>query len=189
VKTSRSASWAATTAVACVACVSACHGGEQAAPAGAEADAGTLAAVASTSVTGATPKDHLGPGELVEGSAAPFGVRLPRGFVVQSSFTDQAIASGPAKAVDVANYLRSRLNARATTVGAASTIFEQVQTAAVPGHELMIRVEPRPDGAGTLVTVRDVTPPPTEPNIPEAERWKKAGLTPDGKILDPTHLH
>jgi hypothetical protein len=137
----------------------------------------------------AAPHDHLAPGELIEGKEAVFGIALPLNFHVTAGFTDQAIAIGPSKAADVANYLRARVPAHSTTVGAASTLFEHVQSAAVPGRDLAIRVEPLPDGSGTRILVRDVTPPPTAPDIPEDERWREAGLDPQGRILDPTHLN
>jgi hypothetical protein len=36
--------------------------------------------------------------------------------------------------------------------------------------------------------VRDITPLPV-PDLPnETARWRQVGLTPDGKLADPTHL-
>ena len=31
-------------------------------------------------------------------------------------------------------------------------------------------------------------PPPPDPNTTEEERWKKAGLQPNGQVLDPKHV-
>ncbi len=36
--------------------------------------------------------------------------------------------------------------------------------------------------------IKDITPPPLEPGLTDEERWKKAGLTPDGKPIDPKKL-
>jgi hypothetical protein len=135
------------------------------------------------------PRDHLASGELVEGPEQVFGIPLPRGFSVKATFTTLATATGPSKSTDVANYLRARIPASSSKIGAGSTIFEHVQSPSAPGHDFIIRVEPDPHGSGTLLTFRDVTQPAMVPNVPEADRWKGAGLTPDGRILDPKHLH
>ena len=33
------------------------------------------------------------------------------------------------------------------------------------------------------MVVRDRTPPPVEEGLTEEERWRQAGMTPDGKVL------
>lgn len=134
----------------------------------------------------ATPRDHLAPGELVEGKVKVLGITLPSDFKLSATFPDMISAEGPAKPSDVANYLRARVPARSTTVGAASTIFEDVNTA--PGRDLVVKVEPVPNGPGTRITIRDVSPPKPD-GLTVDQRWQEAGLTPTGKIADPTHLH
>jgi hypothetical protein len=94
------------------------------------------------------------------------------------------------KAADVANYLRARVTSGTVRVGAASTIFDKVESPSVPGRLLSIRVESGPAGNGALLTIRDVTPPPLDPTLTEEQRWKQVGITPGGgRIADPTHLH
>lgn len=167
-----------------VVCACACqtrNGDESAAPASTAKPSVALAAAVD-----AGPRDHLAPGELIEGKTTAFGITLPRGFVLRSAFSDMAIAEGPAKPADVANYLRARVPARSAMVGAASTIFDHVQTE--PGRELVVKVEPMPVGQGTLISIRDVSPPPPD-GLTVDQRWREAGLTPEGRIADPTHLH
>jgi hypothetical protein len=135
------------------------------------------------------PRDHLGPGELLEGPERAFDLPLPRGTKIDSVFPQQIMATCEAKAVDVANFLRSRVSMGAVTVGAASTMFTRVQIPARPGRELSIRVEPGPGGTGSRITVRDVTPPPVDPGMSEEERWRQAGMRGPGQVADPTHLH
>jgi hypothetical protein len=135
------------------------------------------------------PRDHLVPGELIEGNERAFGLTLPRGSTVESAFAQQVIAGCPSKATDVANYIRPRVSMGTVAVGAASTIFERVQVAANPGRELVIRVEGATTGTGSRITVRDVTPPPVDPSLTEDQRWQQVGLTPGGRVADPTHLH
>jgi hypothetical protein len=177
------ARWSGAVAVA-LACAPACHDrpeGEYVPPA--------PSATASAAPSASAPRDYLAPGELVEGTERVFGITLPRGFAVKATFNNLATATGPSKATDVANYLRARVPASTTKIGAASTIFEHVQSGAAPGHDFLIRVEPDPQGVGTLLTFRDVTQPQVVPGVSEEQRWHEAGLTPDGRILDPKHLH
>jgi hypothetical protein len=135
------------------------------------------------------PRDHLVAGELLEGSDVAFGLRLPRGTKLESIFPQQIVATCDAKATDVANYIRPRVSMGTVSVGAASTTFERAQVAANPGRELVIRVEVAPVGVGSRITVRDVSPPPVDPSLSDEQRWKQVGLTPGGRVVDPTHLH
>jgi hypothetical protein len=169
--------------VACATTSPACNRDE---PPPAATEVAPTAAATATSA----PRDHLVPGELLEGPERAFGLALPRGSTVESSFPQQIIARCGAKASDVANFIRPRVSMGTVTVGAASTIFERVQVAANPGHELVIRVEDAPLGTGAQILVRDVTPPPIDPSLTEEQRWRQVGLSPGGgRIADPTHLH
>ncbi len=135
------------------------------------------------------PRDHLADGELLEGTTRVFGLLLPRGINVDSNLPPQIMASGDPKAADVANYVRTRVAMGSVKVGAASTMFVGVQVPANPGRELSVRVEPRANGTGTMMTIRDITPPPVDPTLTEEQRWKQVGILPGGKIADPSHLH
>lgn len=153
-------------------------------------DADVATTLAATGAADArAPRDHLADGELLEGTAKVFGLVLPRGVSIDSNLPPQVIASGDPKAADVANYVRSRVAMGTVTVGAASTMFIQVQVPANPGRLLSVRVEPRANGTGTLMTIRDITPPPVDPNLTEEQRWKQVGILPGGHIADPSHLH
>lgn len=132
------------------------------------------------------PRDWLAAGELLEGTAKAFGLTLPRQVHVDQSFVDVVHASGDARADAVVAYLRARVRMGTVRIGAASTTFEAVQIPGLPGREYAIRVAPGERGVGCVIDLRDVTPPALPPTEPE--RWRAAGLTPQGKILDPTHL-
>lgn len=147
------------------------------------------AAPPSEAVT-APPRDHLVPGELVEGPDRAFGLALPRGSTIESSFPQQIIARSGAKPSDVANFVRKRVSMGKVTVGAAGTIFERVQVPANPGRELVVRVEDAPSGTGSQIMVRDVTPPQIDPSLTDEQRWRQVGMSPGGgRVADPTHLH
>ena len=141
------------------------------------------------SAASAPPVDRLAPGELVPGEKRAFAILLPRDLKVDQALPDFVFASGPVGASDLANYVRARVTDGAVTVGATATVFDKVKAVDDPSRLLFIRIVPGPMGNGARMEVRNVTPPPI-PNLPnEAERWKQMGLTPEGKILDPTHLH
>ncbi len=175
---------AVVTLVASVAACAACHRDEDPPSAARTLSLGLPPAPAPP------PRDHLQPGELVEGKEVAFGLRLPRGTTVTSAFPQQIMAEVPAKTTDVANYVRARVQSGTVSVGAASTDFSRVQVKENLGPELVIRVEPLSLGQGSKITLRDVTPPPFDPSLTPEQRWKQAGLTPGGGgNADPTHLH
>ena len=60
--------------------------------------------------------------------------------------------------------------------------------AAAPDKVLNIRVSRSDTSLDGSLTVTDVTPGPAV-NLPdEASRWRAAGLTPSGELLDPKNL-
>ena len=136
----------------------------------------------------AAPPDHLGEGELLEGTDKAFGLTLPQNVKVDNRFIDLVYASGTARPDAVANYIRARVRFGTVRIGAANTLFEKVQVPEIPGRELAIRVAAGENGRGCAIEMRDVTAPkPLEGS--EADKWRAVGMTPDGKILDPQHLH
>jgi hypothetical protein len=105
---------------------------------------------------------------------------------IDSSFVNVVDASGSVAVHALVDYLRARLRDGAVREGVSSATFEHVRVPDKVDRELSIRVsQARGD---TRMEVRDTTPPPA-PNLPdEAARWKHVGLTPQGRIADPTHL-
>ncbi|HEY6462135.1 MAG TPA: hypothetical protein VIY73_18340 [Polyangiaceae bacterium] len=135
----------------------------------------------------ALPADHLAPDELVEGTQKAFGVPLPRGLEIQESFPDVVHATGEMPVHALVTYFRARLQGGSVREGERSATFEHVTAPGAPRDtELMVHVAVAP--GHTLVDVaatpiRHLTPAPDE-----ASRWRAVGLTPDGKVLDKTHL-
>jgi hypothetical protein len=134
----------------------------------------------------ATPVDHLAPGELLEGKAEAFGLRLPRDVAIEGAFRDLVIASGPVLLHPVVQYLRARLQGGNLREGEMSATFDDVRVAAKPGPPLHIHVGVAPDGV--RLEVRDETPPELPALPDEVSRWRRVGLTPDGRLADPTHM-
>lgn len=146
-------------------------------------------AASASAVVSAAPLDRLAPAELAPGEVALFGLVLPRGMVVQGQFAEQGYAFGPIGAEAVANYVRAHVDVARVEVGVARTIFPaaRIKTAS---SDRIYRIEVVREGAATRIVMEDVTPKPPRQLEPmsEAERWRRAGFTPDGKPLDPKAL-
>jgi hypothetical protein len=133
------------------------------------------------------PLDHLGPDELVEGTEKAFGVTLPRGLRVDGRFPDVIHTSGTMTVHSLVLYFRPRFQGGSVREGERSATFEHVTApGSPPDTELMLHVSVVP--GRTLVDVA-ATPLVHASAFPDqASRWRAEGLTPDGKILDKTHL-
>ena len=147
---------------------------------------------ADSAASSAKPVDHLAKNELLEGNAKAFGLTLPRGVVVDSSFADVVFASGRVDATAAVEYVRTRVREGKMikpSFAESKTTFDHVRVPAAPDKELVVIVRPAQATIGvTQFEVRDVTPTKA-PELPdEAARWRNAGLAPNGRVLDPTHL-
>jgi hypothetical protein len=132
------------------------------------------------------PVDHLAPGELVEGSESAFGMALPRDVHIDSMFALVVYASGDVSVHSLTKYLRARLQGGSLDEDDSGSTFVHTRIASQPGREFFIRIRRTP--RGSLAEIRDSTQPPA-PDLPdEAARWRAVGLTPQGRVLDPTHL-
>ena len=131
----------------------------------------------------ASAADRLAPGELQVGLVDAFGLKLPAGMRVERRYRDAVHATGKIRPEDVSNYLRQRVAVTHVEVGAARTVFPKVR---IKGGDAKrtYRLEVVARRGTTLLVVQDITPPPTPKGLSDAERWKRAGMTPDGKPLD-----
>lgn len=137
------------------------------------------------------PADHLAPGELAEGTEKAFGLVLPRDMVIHRTFPNVIHASSKtARPEHVANYFRARVQDGTVSAGAAETKFVGVKAKTELTRVLAIEVRGGNPGLATCdVMVQDITPPPVEPGLTEAERRRRMGLSPDGKtLLDPKRI-
>ena len=155
-----------------------------------EADSGSTATAPSAS---AKPVDHLAPGELLEGPEKAFGIALPKDVAVEKRFVDVVYAMGSPPPQAVAKYFSARVEGGKVTTGDRGTTFDGVHAPGNTNVTLRVEVATATDGLyagrGSRVTVRDITAP-KQPDLPdEAARWNAAGLTPDGKLADPKHMH
>ncbi len=134
------------------------------------------------------PDPAPAPGELVEGPLKALDLRLPVGMQIREAFTSVVYAWGPVDPMQLANYVRGHVKGGSISVGAAATVFDHVSVPTNPKRLLRVRVETAGVGRSAQLEVRDVTPPPQAPAADDAERWRRIGMTPDGKLIDPSHL-
>ncbi|MBK9266312.1 MAG: hypothetical protein IPM54_41815 [Polyangiaceae bacterium] len=134
------------------------------------------------------PPDQLRPGELAEGTVDAFGIKLPRVMNVDTRFPDAVFASADVPAKNVVNYVRERVIAERVTTLPTKTVFEGATSKAAPTHKLRIEVIAHGSTRTNLV-VRDETRPPAKPGLTEEERWRQVGMTPQGELIDPSHLN
>jgi hypothetical protein len=106
---------------------------------------------------------------------------------VEAHFPDAVHASGSVAVPALIDYVRKRIEAPHAELAGNRTIFARARI--VGGNSQHVyRVEILSAGAETELVIRDVTPPPTVQGISEAERWRRAGLTPEGNPLDPKRM-
>jgi hypothetical protein len=173
----------AATALSLLALASACH---RPAPGDASEGRGDAPASSTPAASVAPPTDHLAPGELIEGSEQAFGVVLPRDLRVKGRFVDAVYTTGRPSVHALTQYFRARLEDGSLREGVQAATFEHVRVRGKPGLELFVHVAAARDG--TNVEIRNATPQPASPLMDEPARWKEVGLTPHGRIADPTHL-
>ena len=148
---------------------------------------GGQSAVGTATVATAPPLDHLAPEELVEGTEQAFGLTLPRGVHVESSDKGDVRAIGLVTLHALVRYLRQHVQESDLEEGDTYADLRQVKLHGKPG--LLYTMHLAPAGfRGTSLLMQDVTPVPAADLPNEAERWKAVGLSPAGKVLDPTHL-
>ena len=138
--------------------------------------------VASAKAT--VPIDHLATDELAPGKLEVYGFPVPRGMEVASRIADRAYLSGRVSPEALANYVNQQVVVSHVEVGAARTVFPMARIKGGPPDRIFT-LEVLPDGPKTRLVIQDVTPPPPPPpGLTDAERWRAAGLTPDGHPLD-----
>jgi hypothetical protein len=130
------------------------------------------------------PLDRLARGELAPGKADAFGLLLPRRLRVEAEFPREVHASGRVPPEALANYIRKRVTVQHVELGAARTVFPQARiNAGDSSRRYRIEVVAGRGGTTRLV-VRDVTRAAAAQGLSQQERWRRAGIGPDGRPLN-----
>jgi hypothetical protein len=135
--------------------------------------------------------DQLAKGEIPEGRERAFTLPLPLHSTVKARFGTSVHVASPHTHEELSNFVRSRVKDGKTSSGASETRFDDVVVSKDTSKTLSIQVRPSPIAGGeyrSQMVISDVTPLPEEPGTTDADRWRKAGMTPDGKLLDPKHM-
>jgi hypothetical protein len=144
-------------------------------------------AAPSPAPSAAPTPDRVGPGELIEGEQVIWGFRLPQGTTVTAQVDKLVKAEGRYGVPALEEYVRARVVARRVEVTPERSIFPAV-TLRGGDPNRTYRIELRARGARTELVLEDTTPLPPTPGLSEEERWKRSGLTPQGKLADPNAL-
>lgn len=132
------------------------------------------------------PVDRVLPGELAEGTEKAFGLPLPRVMIVRARFDDALFGMADVPPDTLANYIRQRVSANKVETGPVKTVFSRATVRGQPGVQLDIEVFSH--GGSTELQVHNLSLWKTPAGLTDEERWRAAGLKPDGTPLDPTHL-
>lgn len=136
--------------------------------------------------TAKTP-DRLPPGELLEGEVRAFGLPLPRQMTLESITKRTAHARGEVSAQLLGDYLRQRVHVHHVEMAERTLVFPKVQLRGDAQHTVL-RLEVIDEGLTTHLIVRNLMGPPLVEGLSDEEHWKRAGMTPDGKLIDPQKL-
>jgi hypothetical protein len=130
------------------------------------------------------PVDRLAPDELAAGNAEVWGFAVPREMHVEHRYKEVTHLVGPVKPDALANYVRERVTVSHVEIGAGRTIFPDARIKA-GAADRVYELDVIPEPGLTRLLIRDITPPKVQPGLSDAERWRQAGLTPEGRPLDP----
>jgi hypothetical protein len=132
----------------------------------------------------AVPADRLTPQEQLPNEVRAFGIPMPRSLKLVQRFTDSVYLTGAGKVDELADYFRQYVDAGQVEIAGKRHIFPR---ATIKGDtsKRVYRIEiTTVTPTRSTVKILDVTPPPFDPKLTEAQRWEQVGLNPDGTIKD-----
>ncbi len=131
------------------------------------------------------PPTHLAPDELLEGTDSAFGLVLPRGARIKHRFVDQVLIEASLPFDKLLAYVQAHVSAGTLSKGERKATFDHVR--AKESRDLRITLEAAAFGTVRL-EIRDTTQQ-LAPILPDEDaRWRAAGMTRDGKILNRKQL-
>jgi hypothetical protein len=149
---------------------------------------GTAAPAASASAS-AVPVDRLAPHELEPGNEAIYGLSLPAGMRVIARYADSMHAAGNLSPEDVTQYVRDRVHVSRVELESGGTVFPNARIkGGDPARVYRLEVSGGAGARRTTLAIEDVTPPKAVQGIDDAERLRRVGLTPSGRLLNPEKL-
>lgn len=102
-------------------------------------------------------------------------------------FADVAYISGDVPSTTVLEYLRQHMELGTGEMPPGKMVFRDV-TIKGASDAKRYYVELSQRGTRSELVIRDVTRPPAPAGLSERERWERAGIAPDGKLLNQDQL-
>lgn len=134
----------------------------------------------------ATTPDRLPPGELLPGAESVFGFAVPRAMAIDAQFPGRVYIKGTVPQALVSDYVRSRVVVQHVQVEGRRYIFPKARIRG--GGSALYRFEVSRDGTQTSIFIKELKAPPAIEGLSDEERWKQAGMRPDGSLIDPQNL-
>ena len=135
------------------------------------------------------PLDHLAPGELRAGNELAFGFPIPIGMTIERAFPDAVHLVGDVDVQGLVRYVRSNAQTNVLELRGSSLVFDSVRIPAA-GSDRRFRIEifGRGHPAQLLIKEETASAQPSEPHLTDEERWRRAGMKPNGDPLDVSQL-
>jgi hypothetical protein len=135
------------------------------------------------------PVDRLAPGEAAPGVELAHDLHLPRGAIVEARFGTSVHVKIPLPPEQVATFVQQQATNAEAVMGPNGTIFPNLHvTGSDPGHHLRVEISTSAMGDGTQLIVDRIEERDPPPAMEPDEAMKKAGLAPNGALLDPDHI-
>jgi len=129
--------------------------------------------------------DRLPPGELLEGTESTFGFAVPKGMSLFQS-PKSATITGPVDFDALTSYVKDRIAVRHAEMIGDELYF---RNAHIRGREdSVFELSIRSRGSTSVLLIKDKTLKPPTFGLTQEQRWKKEGLRPSGRLIDPNQM-
>ncbi len=130
--------------------------------------------------------DRLPPGDLLEGPEQIYGFRIPRAMRLDAKFPDRAYLIGEVDQGALTRYVKDRVLVAHVQVEAQRYVFPKARIRGA--GDSLFRLEIQPRGTKTRLLILPIKEPEKVIGASDEDLWKRAGLRPDGSLIDPQNL-
>ena len=145
-----------------------------------------MAAPSALPSASAVTPDRLGEGALLPSDTVVHGLALPLGMRVRAFHDQGAAADGTVAPELVATYVKERVLSQLVEMEGDHIVFPRARVK--NGDETVYRYEIVPQGQLCTLYIRKLSAEAAPEGLTEAERWQRAGLTPNGRLLNEKEL-
>lgn len=130
--------------------------------------------------------DRLPPGKIMEGPEVVHGFAIPKGMEVTRPTRDMVRATGYVDFDDLTDYVKERIAVRYAEMLDGKLVFANAAIRGTPGR--VFEVTLRTQQNKTILEIDDQTKGPPVEGLTQKERWERTGMTPEGKLIDPSSM-